>query len=104
MSELSHGAQDQDDHSHPWWVVFETHNIGEAHIVAGRLQSEGIPNQILTYAGGAALGITIGMFGEVKILVSPSDYERAIELLHPESPQQIEKDTGSTQIIWEDED
>ena len=97
MSELSHRAQDPDDHSHPWWVVFETHNIGEAHIVAGRLQSEGIPTQILTYAGGAALGITVGMFGEIRLLVPSQEAKRACEILESDAP---ELQDDSSQVIF----
>ncbi len=58
-----------------------THNTSEAHIVAGRLRSEGIPTQILTYAGGAALGITVGVFGEVRLLVPADEAERARAIL-----------------------
>ena len=62
-------------------MVFVTHNTSEAHIVAGRLRSEGIPTQILTYAGGAALGITVGVFGEVRLLVPADEAERARAIL-----------------------
>lgn len=81
MSELSHRKSNKEDKPAPWWVVFETHNISEAHIVAGRLRSEGIPTQILTYAGGAALGITVGVFGEVRLLVPAEQAERARNIL-----------------------
>ena len=62
-------------------MVFETHNTSEAHIVAGRLRSEGIPTQLLPYAGGAALGITVGVFGEVRLLVPADEAERARAIL-----------------------
>ena len=79
MSKIS--DQSLDRPATPWWVVFVTHNTSEAHIVAGRLRSEGIPTQILTYAGGAALGITVGVFGEVRLLVPADEAERARAIL-----------------------
>ena len=97
MNELSRPAQGSDDNSQPWWVVFETHNVGEAHIVAGRLQSEGIPTQILTYAGGAALGITIGMFGEIRLLVPAQEAERARNILASDT---LELRDDSSQVIF----
>ena len=79
MSKIS--DQSHDRPATPWWVVFETHNTSEAHIVAGRLRSEGIPTQLLPYAGGAALGITVGVFGEVRLLVPADEAERARVIL-----------------------
>ena len=79
MSKIS--DQSHDRPATPWWVVFETHNTSEAHIVAGRLRSEGIPTQLLPYAGGAALGITIGVFGEVRLLVPAEEVKRARTIL-----------------------
>ncbi len=93
MSELSRPAQSKDDKPTPWWVVFETHN-----------PSEGIATEILTYAGSTALGITVGVFGEIKILVSSSNYERAVNLLFPAANKQIEMYTGRIQLIWRDDE
>ena len=81
-------------------MVFETHNTSEAHIVAGRLRSEGIPTQLLPYAGGAALGITVGVFGEVRLLVPADKAERARAIL--ESAAELPAD--NTQMIYPPEE
>ncbi|MCY3935481.1 MAG: DUF2007 domain-containing protein [Chloroflexi bacterium] len=102
MIELTGRTQDPKDKMPPWWVVFETHHPTEAHIVAGRLQSEGIQTQILTYAGGAALGITVGVFGEVRVLVPAQQAKRAREILEQSSP--VLQDDSSPVIFPPGED
>ena len=89
--------QSHDHPATPWWVVFETHNTSEAHIVAGRLRSEGIPTQLLPYAGGAALGITVGVFGEVRLLVPAEEAKRAREILESDAPELHE---DHSQVIY----
>jgi hypothetical protein len=67
-----------------WMVAYVTHNISEGHIAAGRLQAEGIQAIIDHMAGMSAIGITIGSWGEVRVLVHPVDYDRALAILTPE--------------------
>jgi len=67
-----------------WMIVYITHNLPEAQIVAGRLQFEGIMSLINYALGASALGITIGSLGEVSIVVHPDDYERALQILGPD--------------------
>jgi hypothetical protein len=55
-------------------IVYITHNAPEAHVVAGRLETEGIPAMVYYEAGAGALGIHIGSLGEVKVLVHPGNY------------------------------
>ena len=88
---------------HNWMVVYITHNIGEAHIVSGRLQHEGIPSFLDHMAGRDALGITIGNWGEVRILVRPEDYDRALDILDPETPEEL-SDDNEQYIFGLDED
>jgi hypothetical protein len=56
-------------------VVCSTDNLPEAHIIAGRLQNEGIPSWVHQQPGASGMGITIGLFGEVRVLVNAVDYE-----------------------------
>ncbi len=86
----------------PWWVVYQTHNLGEAHIIAGRLRSEGISTQVVPYAGAAALGITIGVFGEVRLLVPTSDVARALAIL--KNPAELPPDRDQIIHPPDDED
>jgi hypothetical protein len=69
-----------------WMVVYTAFNSPEAHIVAGRLESEGIPAMVNQAPGANAIGIHIGSLGEVTVLVREEDYWRALMILEPESP------------------
>ena len=93
-----------DSASGPRWIaVYITHNPQEAHIILGRLRAHDIPAMIHQEAGATALGITFGNLGEIKVLVSPADYERAAELLLPEDVERIEAKTDKMQLLWPDD-
>jgi hypothetical protein len=62
-------------------AVYVTDNSPEAHIIVGRLESEGIRSWIYQEAAGSAFGITVGALGTVQVLVNPEDYERAKAIL-----------------------
>lgn len=64
-----------------WKVVLATNNPMEAEVVAGRLKTEGIEAHIHQEPAGQALGLTMGLLGEVQVLVSESDYEAAVAVL-----------------------
>lgn len=86
-----------------WIAVYITHNLQEAHIIVGKLRAYAIPAMIHQEAGAAAIGITLGNLGEIKVLVSPKDYERAADLLFPAANEQIEASNEKIQLIWQDE-
>ena len=85
-----------------WIVIYITHNLPEAHIIVGKLQSFDVPAMIHQEAGASAIGITLGNLGEIKILVSPADYDRAIELLQPNEAERMEASNDKIQLIWPD--
>ena len=85
-------------------IVYITHDLSEAHIVAGRLQSESIPAIVDHAAGRSAIGITIGSFGEVRVLVHPANYDRAIEILFPEGVDALPDNTNRIIYHWDEED
>ena len=87
-----------------WIAVFITNNLPEAHIVLGKLQANDVPAMLHQEAGAAALGITLGNLGEVKILVSPGDVERAEALIFADQHEQIEANNDKIQVIWDDDD
>ena len=88
-----------------WIAVYITHNLQEAHIIAGKLQANEVPAIVHQEAGATALGITLGNLGEIKVLVSPADYEMAESLLVEASDAQFEANNDKIQLIWrEDED
>jgi hypothetical protein len=86
-------------------VVFVTYDLAEAHIVAGRLQTEGVPALVYREPGASAIGIHIGKFGEVRVLVRPEDYETALLILEPQQPPELPDTTDEiTYWLLEDDD
>lgn len=83
-------------HNSDWMIVYVTYNLADAHIVAGRLESDDIPTFIYREPGASALGIHIGRLGEIKVLVSPADYDRAQAVLFPDEPDSLPDETGRT--------
>lgn len=93
--------QKADQPNNEWMIVYVTNDISEAHIVAGRLRHEGIMAIIDHLAGMQAFGITLGAWGEVRVLVHPADFDLAEEILFDESDR---LEPGDENIIYDDED
>lgn len=70
-------------------VVWEAANRMEAEIVAGRLQSEGIPAIIRGEALGAIYGLTTGTLAAANVLVPALLAEKALDIL-------------TTSVEWDD--
>jgi hypothetical protein len=64
-----------------WESVFTTGSEPEAHIIAGKLQNEGIEARIQKESAGTAYGINVGLLGKVDVMVRSEDYERAVAVL-----------------------
>jgi hypothetical protein len=86
-----------------WRVVLTTDNLTEAHIVAGRLQNEGIPAWVHQQPGASAFGITVGILGEVNVVVDAKDYDHALAVLEVEMLLELEDDYDSVQYIFPDD-
>jgi hypothetical protein len=84
-----------------WMSVLATYNLAEAQIVAGRLQYEGIPALVNAPIGSAAMGIDMGA---IHVLVHPQNYERALEILHPEPLDELPETTDDITYKWDDDD
>jgi hypothetical protein len=87
-----------------WMVIYETPNEPEAHVIAGRLQVEGIQAIVYRQPGAAALGITIGRLGSITVLVRPSDYERSLALLEPDYLDELPDTTDDISYLGIEED
>lgn len=85
-------------------VVYTTMSYEEAHIIKGRLEHDHIPAIIQREAVAGALGISIGRYGEVHVLVRSTDYDTAIALLYPDEPEQLEDSTESVIYWWDDDE
>jgi len=67
-------------------VVLCKSRHGEAQIIKARLEDEGIPAALSYESAGVVYGLTIDGLGEVRILVSESDLERAQAVLTDNGP------------------
>jgi hypothetical protein len=64
-----------------WEVVTKTAGLPPAQIIAGRLQSEGIPARAWQEGAGQAFGLTIGLLGTGYVEVPEAYVEKAKEIL-----------------------
>ncbi|MFT7584857.1 MAG: hypothetical protein ACI9EW_001280 [Cellvibrionaceae bacterium] len=64
-----------------WIQVYKTYGLPDAHIIAGQLQSEGIPAKVYPLEAGSRLGITVGKLGEVAIMVPEDRFKEAEKLI-----------------------
>lgn len=87
-----------------WMSVFITHDLQEAHIIAGKLKANDIPAMVHTQPGASAIGITIGSLGEIKVLVDSVDYDNALDILYPEDAVALEDTTDEMRIIWHEDE
>lgn len=69
----SAGATPGDAQEINWVVVEKTSGITVAEIIAGRLQSEGIPARAWQEGAGEALGLIVGLLGTGHVVV-PEEY------------------------------
>lgn len=78
-----------------WVKVAVNLNPGEAAIIKGRLESEGIPAIVQQEAMGIVLGLTVGPMGSAKVLVPEPLAEQALEIL---------AETFEDEEMWDDEE
>ncbi|MEO0562624.1 MAG: DUF2007 domain-containing protein [Chloroflexota bacterium] len=87
-----------------WTVVYMTPHYSEAHMIAGKLQSAGIEPYVHSQPGASALGITLGVMGNISVLVRPSDYDQAMHLIFPDEPDELPHTTEDFYIIDPDDE
>lgn len=57
----------------------------EAEIIKSKLESFEIPSMLKFESAGRLMGITMDGLGEVQVMVSPEDYDKAMEIINSES-------------------
>lgn len=72
----------RDEREVRWEVVAVGRGLAEAAIIRGRLESEGIPAQVQQEPAGVAIGLTVGLLGQAKVLVPEPLAEQALEILN----------------------
>ena len=80
-----------DQESIKWEVVAEQMGLLPAQIIAGRLQSEGIPARAWQESAGQAVGLIVGKMGTGYVSVPDTFVEQALEILESDD----EVDEGS---------
>jgi len=64
-----------------WRVVCIASGMTNAHIIEGRLKTEGIDTHLIYEIAGTLYATTLDGLGEVKILVPEKDFEKALKAL-----------------------
>ena len=64
-----------------WEEVATTNGITTAQILAGRLQSEGIPARAWQESAGQATGLVIGLLGMGHVVVPEAYVDQALDIL-----------------------
>lgn len=64
-----------------WRVAYVASGMTNAHIIEGRLKTEGIPTHLIYETAGILYATNLDGLGEVKILVPAEDLERALHAL-----------------------
>ena len=84
MSDLPTSSFPQDSEEVHWVEVAQTFGLAQAQIIAGRLESEGIPSYAWQEGAGQATGLIIGLLGAGHVMV-PEEYEEsALQILSDE--------------------
>jgi hypothetical protein len=65
-----------------WEVVAVANGLAEAAIIRGRLEAEGIRAQVHQEPAGVAIGLTLGLLGQAKVLVPEPMVENALDILN----------------------
>ena len=75
-----------------WVVVEKTSGITVAEIIAGRLQSEGIPARAWQEGAGEALGLMVGLLGTGHVVVPEEYADRARAILDADAAAMEEEE------------
>jgi hypothetical protein len=75
-----------------WEVVAVANGQPDAAIIRGRLEAEGIAARVQQEPAGAAIGLTVGLLGQVRVLVPEPLVESALEILNQPVQQDAEED------------
>jgi hypothetical protein len=87
-----------------WVVVYETTDLTDGHVIAGRLEVAGIRAYIHQQPGASALGIRVGLLGEITVSVPEAEYDNALLLLEAEDVGELPDSTEPVTYYVEDED
>ncbi len=75
-----------------WVIIANTMGLTPAHILAGRLQSEGIPARAWQEAPSGAFGLTVGILGSGHVAVPEEFVAQAEAILAVEYEIDIEEE------------
>jgi hypothetical protein len=75
-----------------WMVIYETPDLTEAHVIAGRLEVDGIKVLVHQPTMASVFGFTLGQVGNTTVAVHPEDFDRALALLEPDELHALNDD------------
>ena len=85
-------ATPNDSQEITWEIVAKTPGITVAEIIAGRLQSEGIPARAWQEGAGEALGLIVGLLGTGHVVVPEEYADRARAILEADEAAMLEEE------------
>lgn len=88
----SQSATPQEGQEIAWEIVAKTPGITVAEIIAGRLQSEGIPARAWQEGAGEALGLIVGLLGTGHVVVPEEYADRARAILEADEAAMMEEE------------
>ena len=65
-----------------WKVALKTGNLAQAEILRGLLEAQGIPARTMQEPAARAIGLQVGPFGEISIIVPESRLAEAEEVIN----------------------
>jgi hypothetical protein len=83
-----------------WMIVYETPDVNEAQIVAGRLEVDGIKALVNQPTMASVFGFTMGQMGNTTVSVHSEDYDRALLILEPDEIHTLTDD--NQRVIFDD--
>ncbi len=83
----------------PWYEVAVVSSEAQAAIIAGLLESAGIPTWVYYESAGRAIGLGMGLLGTVRVLTPEDRYEEAMDLLEADDVPELEEGDDDDTII-----
>ncbi|MCP5099775.1 MAG: hypothetical protein GY943_29830 [Chloroflexi bacterium] len=75
-----------------WEVVARTMGLTPATIIAGRLQTEGLPVRVWQESAGRAIGLMVGSLGTGHVAVPEQFVEQALDILEDDEAYEFDED------------
>lgn len=83
----------------PWFEVAVVNSEPQAAIIAGLLETNGIPAWVYYESAGRAFGLGVGTLGTVRVYTPEARYEEALILLEADDIPELGEDDDEDTLI-----